>query len=315
MIKKINKPDISIVIGTYNRLPFLKLTINSIREEMLDVEAEYEIIIVDGGSTDGTIKWLANQKDIITLIQHNRGIWNGRPLKRRSWGYFMNLSFKCAQGKYVCMLSDDCLIVPGAIKNGYKFFEQKLSEGEKIGSLAFYWRNWPEEKKYFVLKVFKKIFVNHGMYLKKALEEVDYIDEETFLFYNADADLCLKMWQKGYKCIGAPDSYIEHYNHVNLSVRKTNSEKEGIDLENFLKKWGDCYGETLPERADRDEKEFIDNTDGASKFKYIDITGYYYKIYISVFIRKHIENLKKNKNKFPLLLNIYRAFKKILNKS
>ncbi len=71
-----NKPLISVVIGSYNRAKFLRLTIESLREELKSLP--YETIIVDGGSTDGTLKWLIKQKDIITIVQHNRGEWKGK---------------------------------------------------------------------------------------------------------------------------------------------------------------------------------------------------------------------------------------------
>ena len=64
------KPIISIVIGTYNRLNFLKLFLDSLREEMKDFL--YETIIIDGSSTDGTLPWLIEQKDVILILQHNR---------------------------------------------------------------------------------------------------------------------------------------------------------------------------------------------------------------------------------------------------
>ena len=111
-----SRPTVSVVIGSYNRIDFLKLTLESVRRELEPAAAE--IIVVDGGSDDGSLEWLIAQKDIVTIVQHNRGTWRGKPVKRRSWGYFMNLGFKSAQGKYVCMLSDDCLVVPGAIRNG-----------------------------------------------------------------------------------------------------------------------------------------------------------------------------------------------------
>ncbi len=233
--------QISIVLGAYNRLSFLPLTINSIRAELAGIA--HEIIVIDGGSSDGSLEWLTQQKDIVTIVQHNRGTWNDKPIERRSWGYFMNLGFKIAQGKYVCMLSDDCLVVPGAIINGIKDFEASLAQGRKVGAMAFYWRDWTIENPVYHVgcTLGGKMYVNHGMFLNDVLKSVDYCDEETFFFYNGDGDLCLKMWQLGYECIDAPDSYIEHYPHANVDVRKTNYVRFNQDLQNYLKKWDGIF--------------------------------------------------------------------------
>ena len=95
-MQKISKCTVSVVIGTYNRKNSLKKTIETLRDELDSAPFKSEIIIVDGGSTDGTLNWLKKQKDAITIIQHNRGKWRGIQIERRSWGYFMNLGFKCA---------------------------------------------------------------------------------------------------------------------------------------------------------------------------------------------------------------------------
>lgn len=264
--KEMNEKGVSIVLGSYNRLPFLKLTIESIRQEIDRCDFPCEILVSDGGSTDGSIQWLAQQKDIVTVIQHNRGEWRGKKIERRSWGYFMNLIFKAAQGKYVCMVSDDCLIVPNSLKNGYKYFEKKLNEGINIGALAFYWRNWPEQQEYWVgLALGEKMFVNHGMYLRKALEDVDFIDEDTFMFYHADGDLCLKIWDKGYVCLDSPDSYVEHYSHANLQVRKSNNEMQQRDWNNYINKWKGKFENN--NKRDWIEKEYIDSNKTADQFK------------------------------------------------
>lgn len=154
----------------------------------------------------------------------------------------MNLGFKCAQGKFVCMLSDDCLVIPGAVYSGIVLYESQINQNINIGAIAFFWRNWSKNKKYRVgLTLGNKLFVNHGLFLNKALQDVDYIDEKTYLFYHADGDLSLKMWKKGYEIIASEKSYIEHFPHANIQVRKSNIIRQKEDWENYLKKWENIY--------------------------------------------------------------------------
>jgi glycosyltransferase involved in cell wall biosynthesis len=236
----IRKDLVSIVIGSYQRKNLLQKTIESVRNN--NIKLPYEIIVVDGGSDDGSIEWLIQQKDIITIVQHNRGEFNGKPIKRRSWGYFMNLCFKAAQGFYVLMLSDDCLLLPDAVNNAIDRYTHIESAGKKIGGIAFYFRNWPEEDRYYVQKTLGgKLMVNHGIFLKNALEDVNYADEDTYMFYKADGDLCLKMWQAGYEIVDCPTSFVEHYYDPNESVRRTNNEVLKQDRKAYKEKWEGIY--------------------------------------------------------------------------
>ena len=54
---------VSVVSGTYNRLSRLKAMVNSVRSSV-GVGIPYEIVLVDGGSTDGTLEWARAQSDI-----------------------------------------------------------------------------------------------------------------------------------------------------------------------------------------------------------------------------------------------------------
>lgn len=230
------KPIVSVVIGSFNRLEFLKSTVDTVRKDIEGLQSE--MIVIDGGSTDGTIDWLVKQKDIITILQHNRGEWQGNPIERKSWGYFMNLGFRAANGKYICMLSDDCLVIPGAIPKALKLAERKREENVNIGMVAFYWRNWPEQEKYWVgLAWGNRMFVNHGLYLREALESVNFIDQDNYFFYHADGDLALRIWDAGYQCIDGSESYIEHYSDANTEVRASNQGRQKLDWSVYEKRW------------------------------------------------------------------------------
>lgn len=258
--------DISVVLGTYQRKRFLKIAINSIRKEFEEQNLKNEIIVIDGGSTDGTINWLTRQKDIISIVQYNNGNWKGQKIAKKSWGYFMNLGFKCSQGKYICMLSDDCLIIPGAIKNGFTLIESKLKSGINIGALAFYFRDWPINKDYFVQSEFNKLYVNHGLYLREAIQKVNYVDEE-YMFYNADIDLCLKLLKEGYLTEASASSYIEHFSFANPMIRMLNNQTRINDNDRLLKKWIGIYYNNIEEIKGIERHHFKEYDDEAKTFK------------------------------------------------
>lgn len=234
-------PKISVVIGSYNRAKFLQLCIESVREELIG-EA-YEIIVVDGGSTDGSVQWLVDQRDVILILQHNRGQWRGADIERKPWAYFMNLAFKCATGRYVCMLSDDSIIVPGAIKEGVNVFDERISNGEKVGGVAFYFRDLtnlassPGREGYAVAVNLGNLYVNHGLFLNEGLREVGYCDE-SFHFYFADSDLAMKLTSAGYSIVESPKSFVEHIFAATPKIRATNNDaRKQMDRMHLIEKW------------------------------------------------------------------------------
>lgn len=230
-----NYPKVSLVIGSFNRRRLLEVCVEAIREE-LEGDA-CEIIIVDGGSTDGTIEWLAQQRDVILILQHNRGLWNGVRIERKPWSYFMNLGFKCATGRFVCMLSDDSVVVPGAIREGLRVFEERTSRGEKVGGVAFYFRDFPRTKNYAVAFNVGQLYVNHGLFLNEALREVGYCDED-YHFYFADTDLAMKLRHAGYEIVESERSFVEHFFDATPAIRATNNDaRKEADRMRLIEKW------------------------------------------------------------------------------
>lgn len=240
-------PLLSVVTGSYNRRGLLAQAIESIHSNGL--EKPYEIIVVDGGSDDGTLPWLIEQRDIITIVQHNRGTFRGKPIERRSWGYFMNLGFKAASGRYIAMISDDCVVLPGALSRALDQAESAEAAGRRVGGVAFYFRNWPAETDYYVQKTLGgMLMVNHGLFLRRALEDVGWADETSYYFYKADGDLCLRLWQAGYEIIDCAQAIVEHYVDENEPVRQSNNAVLDHDRQVYLDRWGATFS---PKKIDR----------------------------------------------------------------
>jgi glycosyltransferase involved in cell wall biosynthesis len=89
----------SVVIPTYNRLSLLQRTLGSVRRQS---HADFEIIVVDDGSTDATREWLASHGgDLRVFKQPNRGPGAAR-----------NVGAREARGDYVAFLDSDDLWFP-----------------------------------------------------------------------------------------------------------------------------------------------------------------------------------------------------------
>ena len=69
--------NVSIVIPTYNRKPILEKCLLALENQKLDKNiSNYEVIVVDDGSTDGTSSWIKNNKahlPHVVLFQQEHG--------------------------------------------------------------------------------------------------------------------------------------------------------------------------------------------------------------------------------------------------
>lgn len=86
---------VGVLVVTYNREKLLKETIDSIRKQTY---SNTEIVVVNNGSTDGSLSWLLNQNDIHTITQENLG---------GAGGFFTGMKYIAEKGFDYCWLMDD----------------------------------------------------------------------------------------------------------------------------------------------------------------------------------------------------------------
>ena len=114
--------DVSIIIVNYNTL---KLTSDCINSIVLWTEGiEYEIVVVDNASTDGSKEFFSKDSRI-KYIYNNQNIGFGRA---------NNLGIQNSEGRYLFFLNSDTILLNNAIKSFFDFCE--ANPGEKIGALG-----------------------------------------------------------------------------------------------------------------------------------------------------------------------------------
>lgn len=115
------KPKVSICVPTYNRKKYLKETLESI---LAQTYKDYEIIVVDDGSTDGTEDMIRQLGVPITYHWQENG---GDAAAR-------NKLIELARGEYISFIDSDDLLFPDAVERLVKVVETEAEDVIAYGS-------------------------------------------------------------------------------------------------------------------------------------------------------------------------------------
>ena len=117
--------DISIILVSYNTKNYTKKAINSIIEN--SEYFNYEIIVVDNASSDGSQEMIKFFFPDVILIENRENI---------GFGNANNLAFQIAEGKYFFLLNTDTLLLNNSIKIFYDWFEK--NKNKNVGAIGSY---------------------------------------------------------------------------------------------------------------------------------------------------------------------------------
>ncbi|MFO0840550.1 MAG: glycosyltransferase [Phycisphaerae bacterium] len=226
------RPLLSIVIATYRRLVRLQRCIEHIRR---NVDVDHEVVVVDGGSDDGTPEWLAAQRDVRFSVES--------PRKGCRSAY--DVGFRAAAGEFVTWLNDDAYPLPGAADRAIHFLQSDLARD--VGMAAFYHNHqqpWNElhgvddgEHRFGILHVRGFPYANFGLLRASLLAGVGYLDPG-YRFCAWDPDLSLKVHREaGLLVVGVPDARVFHEELIDERKRDDADSIRTQDNERLFRKW------------------------------------------------------------------------------
>ena len=112
-------PFFSVVVPTYNQLETLERTVAGLRDQTYPKE-KYEIIVVDDGSQDGTLKYLekcARLGELTYIVQQHAG-----PGKARNSGA------QRAKGEIIAFIDHDCIPKRNWLERYAEFYKEHIDQ-------------------------------------------------------------------------------------------------------------------------------------------------------------------------------------------
>ena len=120
-----SQPKVSIVTPSFNQAPFLEATIQSVLSQDYP---NLEYIIIDGGSTDGSV-------EIIQRYQDRLAYWVSEPDKGQTDA--INKGFSRATGEILAWLNSDDTYEPGAVSKAVAALEKNRNASMVYGDANF----------------------------------------------------------------------------------------------------------------------------------------------------------------------------------
>jgi GT2 family glycosyltransferase len=224
--------DLSIVIVTHNSLSPVEKCLRSLEKH--PPGGQYEIIVVDNASSDGTPEMIRESFSSVRLIANkdNRGYSKG-----------VNQAFLTSSGRYFLILNPDIVVGEDSIDALVRFMDDKPEAGIAGSKLVFpdgtvqpSCRSFYTIRALFLRRTFlgklfprARVLREHLMseydhaearkvdwiigacmiVRRDAIEDVGLMDERFFLYFE-DTDWCYRMKQHGRQVWYVPDSVMVH---------------------------------------------------------------------------------------------------------
>lgn len=221
-------PKVTILIPNYNGKRWLKQLLRTIDK---CTYPNYEILIVNNGSTDDSADFLAKNYPKVGVLELK---------KNRGYAGANNLGVKKASGKYVLLLNNDTQVTPNFLEP----LVEKMERDPKIGAVQpqirhmvrrdlidsigsfFTFTGFLYHYGYFQPHRYKKYQKELFLYSVKGacflIKRKNYMDlggiDESFVTYVEESDLCHRILLSGKTIIYVPECFVYHFGGGDMNV-------------------------------------------------------------------------------------------------
>lgn len=213
----------SIVIPTYNRLPILEKCLIALENQHLDdlnPVSGYEVVVVDDGSTDGTIDWLkTHQADIVPHVRWFCQDHQGPAIAR-------NLGVEKAQGDIIIFIDSDLVVTEQFLQSHAEALIQAqknlgndkvFTYGRVINTCNF---DQPTREPFKVTDFSAAYFATGNVAIARHwLEQAGLFDTRFQLYGWEDLELGVRLKQLGLTLVKCPDAVGYHW-HPAFSLKQ-----------------------------------------------------------------------------------------------
>ena len=203
----------SVVIPTYNRKPILEKCLRAMENQVLREEGAvdgYEIVLVDDGSTDGTVEWIqqnSSQMPHVKLYEQNH---EGAAIAR-------NFGVRQATGDTIIFIDSDLVVLDGflqhhadALNTAYAQGQERVfTYGRVVNTCNF---DDPTSEPYKVTDYSRAFFATGNVAIaKKWLLEAGLFDTQFTQWGWEDLELGVRLKNMGLSLVKCPEAVGYHW--------------------------------------------------------------------------------------------------------
>lgn len=226
----VDQPRVSVVIPNYNGMEHLPECLETLAKQTY---RDFEIVLVDNASTDGSVAWVQEHYPMVRIIQRTT---NGGPVKSANDGV------RNARGEYVILLDNDTAADPRWLEILVKALDdhphydfavslallyeesglvQSAGDVYSVLHLGNFNRGFghPADE-YGVMRRVVATSENGVIHRREMFRDVGLFDEDYYALYE-DLDFSLRGLIKGKKCLYVPEARIRHKVGLCREIRRS----------------------------------------------------------------------------------------------